>query len=184
MSKNRRLHLRLAGVEAPNHRHDTNPFADWTPEMMTKHKRLDLGAGGQQLFDKDGNEAQGKILIPYERDAARFIKVFYDALDELPELSHTALAVLFCLMKQALADNHVIEMQADVAMAFCGFSQAKSFYEGVSELIIYGYIARARKTGFYYLNPQIFFSGNRKSKKEAFIGPRSKPAKKRELETL
>lgn len=172
MSKNRRLHLRLAGAEAPTHRHDKNPFADWTPELTTKHKRLDLGIGGKMLFDKDGNEAEGKILIPYKRDAGRFLKLFWDALDELPELSHTALSVLFCLMKQALADNHVVEMQMEVAVQFCGFTQPKSFYEGVNELIIYQYIARTRKTGFYYLNPQIFFSGNRKSKKEAFIGPK------------
>ena len=177
MSKNRRLHLRLAGSDAPTHRHDDNPFKDWQPELITKHKRLDLGAGGQQLFDKDGNEAEGKILIPYKRDAARFVKLFYDALDELPELSHTALSVLFCLMKQALADNHVIEMQLEVAMTFCKFGQAKSFYDGIGELIIYEYVARARKTGFYYLNPQIFFSGNRKSKKQAFIGPKAKAPK-------
>ena len=174
MSKNRRLHLRLAGADAPTHRHASNPFANWTPELMTRHKRLELGIGGPQLFDKEGKEAVGTMLIPYQRDAARFVKLFYDELDELPELSHTALSVLFFLLKQALPNNNIAYLPIDEGMAFCGFNSQKSYYDGISELIIYEYLARTTRISYYYLNARKVFTGNRRSTKELFIGPTKK----------
>lgn len=171
MLKRRREALRLAGVEIKTHRHSTNPYLEnWVPPTTLRHKRLDLSQ--QPAFTAAGKPLDGVLLVPYERDAERFSKTFHAYIEELHELSRTARAVLDFIMYQALAGNAVVYAPAEEAIPFCGFKQAKSFYDAITELIIYDLIARTERVGFYYINPAKFFNGSRKSIRNTFTKPK------------
>lgn len=173
MKINRRAMLRAEGEERKTHRHATNPFTDnWKPEVTHKSKRINLDKR-PAVLDTAGNRVVGTLLIPVERDSERFVKLVRDELPVLRQLSATARVVLDFAMYQALPNNAVVWMPPAEAAEYCKFKARKSFYDGITELIIYEYLARTEKQGFYFLNPQRFFNGNRQQLKNTFSKPKA-----------
>lgn len=172
MGKNRRAALRAEGEELKTHRHAVNPFTDgWQPETTHKSKRINLDKR-PPVYDTEGGQVKGTLLIPVERDSERFVKLVREELAWLSQLSATARAVLDFAMYQALPGNAIVWMPPAEALVFCRFKQPKSFYDGINELIVYDFLARTEKQGFYFINPRKFFNGNRTALKNNFSKPR------------
>lgn len=171
MAKNRRQAIRMAAEDLRGSRVSENPFTKfWQPEIILKQKRIDLDK--KPAFDEAGNRLTGKLLVPYERDGERFLKLVRRFLYEQVLLSNTAKKVLLFVMHQVLPGNAVAWLPADEAADFCRFKQKQSFHAGITELILYEYLARTEKVGFYFINPRKFFNGDRTGIKSTFSKPR------------
>ena len=172
---NRRALLRAEGEERKSHRHATNPFTDtWAPETTLKHRRMDLDKR-PPIYDAEGAQVKGVLLWDTERDGERFIKLVREEMSGLGQLSKTARLVLDFAMYQLLPQNAIVWLPPMEAKAFCCFRQGKSFYDGINELLIYEFLARTEKQGFYFANPRKFFNGNRQNIRNLFNKPRPKP---------
>lgn len=173
MKHDRREKLRIAGEDVKGHRHSSNPFTEnWQPPTALRSKKVDLAK--RRCTDEKGAKLEGKLLVPYERDSGRFVKIAHESLQDLTNLSSTAISVLAFAMHQALAKNLIVWMDQAECSAWCRFKQPKSYYDGVMELILYEYIARTERIGFYYINPQKFSNGDRTKAKNNFSKPKIK----------
>lgn len=174
MKHDRREKLRLAGSEIKGHKHSVNPYTvDWSPPIVTRDRKMDLSK--RNIRDEKGEKVEGKLLVPVSKDAGRFVKIAHDSLPDLTRLSSTAVSVLAFAMHQALPKNLVVWLDRAECSAWCRFKQPKSFYDGITELILYEYLARSEKVGFYYLNPAKFSNGDRTKAKNTFRKPKVKP---------
>lgn len=170
MAKNRREALRTHAPTVRSVKEDSNPFTrTWTPELTLKKKRINLDK--KPAFDAEGNRLKGTLFVPYEQDGERFIKVVREWLPEQVNLSRTAMRVLLFMQYQMLPGNSTVYLPARVGADFCKFSQTQSFHTGIAELILYEYLVRTHKASFYYLNPQKYFNGDRRTIKGDFSIP-------------
>lgn len=172
MENNRRKLLRVEGEQVKAYRHSVNPFTDgWSPETSLKHRRMDLNKRAP-IYDEAGTQVKGVLLWDVERDGERFVKLVRHSLGSLGQLSRTARLVLDFVMYQLLPQNAVVWLPPSEALLFCQFRQAKSFYDGINELLIYEFLARTEKQGFYFANPQKFFNGDRQNIRNLFNKPK------------
>lgn len=171
MAKKNREAFRLNNADVKMHRDSTNPFLNgWEPEITYTNKRLDLAKN--PAFDGNGNAIEGVILVPRSKDSARFSKIYREYLQELNLLSAPAHNVLNFALYQALPGNGVVYMPTKAGVEFSRFSNPKSFYDGLSELIQRKFLARTEKMHFYYLNQVKVFNGSRRSVRNTFTKPK------------
>ena len=170
MVKNRRKALRANTSRVDTIKEECNPYTrDWTPALTQKKKRINLDK--KPAFDAEGNRLKGTLFVPYEQDGERFIKVVREWLPSQVALSRTAMRVLLFVQYQILPGNSIVYMPARVGADFCQFAQTQSFHTGIAELITYEYLARTMRNSFYYINPQKFFNGDRRTIKGNFSIP-------------
>lgn len=172
MDVNKRKALRVGWSEQKTHRHSTNPFlANWEPETVVRQKKIDLSQ--RPAFYADTNEPlAGKILVDYERDGRRFIRIFHEWLPELGYLSATARRVLDFVCYAALPNNSIVHVPLERALEFMRNTQPKSFYDGVMELVQFEYLAKTERREYYFLNPQKIFNGTGRNIKSTFTKPK------------
>lgn len=152
-------------------RHTANPF--WEGVIMeTKRKRTTLKGedGPKALVSLATGQKEGVVEVTkvYEVDAERFVKVFTRHLSVFFDLTQNGLR-LFEYVLHAVGQTHnkdAIHMHPIDADRYHkgqgrkGYSRA-SFYRGISELIQRGLIAESDITGRYFINPAIYWNGDR-----------------------
>lgn len=170
----RRDSLRAKGAEVKPERHDTNPFQkDFAPPTKPFYRYVRFK--GKSLVDEDtGDKLPAEMRITLEKDAGRFTKIAYDAQRDLGLLTSTARKVLDFVFHQLLPNNAVVFLPAAEAVEWCRFAQPKSFYDGVQELILQGYLAKTTKQSWYYTNHQRYFNGSRLKMTNEFKKPTHK----------
>lgn len=162
--------LRINSESVRGGKEAENPYTrTWVPQLIQKKKRIDLEK--RPAFDADGNRLKGVLFVPQEQDGERFVKVVREWLPEQVAISNTAKKVLLFVQYQCLAGNAIVYLPAQVGAEFCRFKQTQSFHTGVAELILYEYLARTEKPAFYFINPQKFFNGDRRTIKGTFSKP-------------
>ena len=172
MVKRRREALRMGGTEKKTERNSTNPFLDgWAPEITYTNKRLDLSKRPELVAA--GLPADANVSVPTTRDSARFIKVFEAAYERMDQLSNTGHRTLQFVFRKARINNGMVHLPVEEAMDVMGFKQTKSFYDGITELILLEFLARTEKQGLYYLNQELVFNGSRRNIKNTPPKPKA-----------
>lgn len=108
-------------------------------------------------------QAEGQITKYIAADREGFVKLYTAQLDAFFELKSSARQVVKYLihMHQQSPNRHRVTLHPMYA-ADEGFVIAKStWYDGINELIEKKFIAAAQAQNDYYLNPAIFFNGDR-----------------------
>lgn len=172
MVKRRREALRMGATEKKGERHSTNPFLEgWEPEITYTNKRLDPTKHSELVAA--GLRPDAKVSVPHARDSARFIKVFEAAYELMDQLSNTGHRTLQFVFRKARINNGIVHLPAEEAMDVMGFKQTKSFYDGVMELLLLGFLARTEKQGLYFLNQELVFNGSRRNIKNTPPKPKA-----------
>lgn len=113
-----------------------------------------------ELVNTDTGELMcGNLVVENTKytDTTLFIKCYDVSI--FVKLGKSGLHVLtYCLEK--LDYNGVISFGVESCRARCGFNTRKSVYEGLSQLKALDVI-RKKDDGEYWINPNIFWKGNR-----------------------
>lgn len=146
----------------PNKR---NPFIDETithieignKMIMATHKEHDL------LISTNGDVKGHTILAVKKKvDKAQFMKFYYEAFRDLYNLSKSALRVFGFIAETVRRTPNKDTFMIDFEL--CGnittYSR-KTINSALAELIGNKFIARGPNPYIYYLNPTIFFNGDR-----------------------
>lgn len=164
----------MGGGEVKSHRHSVNPFTEnWEPEITYTNKRLDLSKYPQLV--QAGLPADAKVAVPRSRDSAKFTKVFEAAIERMDQLSNTGHRTLQFVFRKARINNGIVHLPVEEAMEVMGFKQPKSFYDGITELILLDFLARTEKVGSYFLNQELIFNGSRRAIKNTPPKPKPTP---------
>ena len=153
-------------------RFDDNPFA--TPEgfrvPLTKKSEVMVTEGPANLTVGEEKIAVAQIRRIKTVDSAPFVKLFTEELDRFFDLTPTALRIVTVLIqdigKIRMGDGdqvYLTERQLGETLQAHGLKppSSASYYRALSELIEKGFVAPSTNTPLFFINPAIFFNGDR-----------------------
>lgn len=121
------------------------------------------------------DESTGDIMARYAPDTdvkyrkfdnEKFVKLYHRNMKALSRMGVTSLKVLFFVMYEvgALSRNQQVDyfsIHIQDCMDFCGFRNRKSVYDGLEELLVLKAIFRKTGKLEFWINPNVFFNGDR-----------------------
>jgi hypothetical protein len=163
--------------------YETNPFMT---VVQTKTRRITNKRGNMMLVNSDTGEISAPIAGFWEAeevDSSRFIKLFVNGVKALAELTNPGTRVfelLYIEMQNQIGKDQVYLSYTGLDKNEKNISRS-TFSRGLSELIEKKFIAAMPAVGWYWLNPDFVFNGDRL----AFVKEyRKTPRKPREKDTL
>lgn len=155
-------------------RHDTNPFLDnMVVPLKGKQVRLSrLGKDNNIIINESTGETQGTAITTYRKvDSEKFVKLFTANIGftfDLTSPGIKAFTVLIWAVQNKALEKDEIYLDSFVLNDFIDSQQDKTlklsaatFKRGLSELVKAQIIARTRRQGQYFINPNFMFNGDR-----------------------
>lgn len=143
--------------------HETNPFM---LDVKTKTRRVTNRRGDMMLVSRDGGEITAPIAGFWEAeevDSTRFIKLFVNGVKALKELTGAGtkvFEVLYLRVQDNIGKDRVFMSYSDLDQKLTPMSQS-TYKRGLAELIEKRFIAATPTQGWYWLNPDFVFNGDR-----------------------
>lgn len=147
--------------------HLTNPFIS--------HAAINTKTGVKRISNSDGNrmmvvsETTGEIIAPagfwhsQEVDKTKFVKLYVGGVKAFKDLSTSGtkvFEVLYLEVQKNIGKDRVYMNFAGLDLEETPMSSA-TFNRGLRELIAKEFIASTTAVGWYFLNPDYIFNGNR-----------------------
>jgi len=153
-------------------RHSENPF--FRDLVITKKKKQvrvsELGKDSNILINTSTGEVHGTHVVTYKQvDDAEFVKLFAQNIAltfGLTSAGLKSLNVLIWAIQNTAINKDLVMMESTVLVDFLlahdglKLSQA-TFDRGLRELCLNKIIAKYKKPGFYFINPNFVFNGDR-----------------------
>lgn len=119
----------------------------------------------RELIDEDGGEVRRYVekfeMMPYG-DNASFSKLFKGNYEVLKQLSTAGYNFFFYMVEFLLERNHYfIYVDVDKVAAEMGYKTRKSVYDALIELLNYDILRKRTGEGFFWVNPNVVFRGDR-----------------------
>lgn len=155
---------KLVKKDAP--RYQANPFMG---EVIVKRgsKRISVGRAGSLVDTDTGEIHTTEISVIRQVDRTEFVKLFADGVKRMFELSPSGAKLLSYVLNvvQELPGTDRITLHfMDYMERFPGdpkLMSKTSFFRGFSELLTKGFIAQSTVPNVYFINPKLFFNGDR-----------------------
>lgn len=152
-------------------RHKDNPFLEELDlTVRTKQVKVSkLGKDNNVLVDRDTGEEQGTFVGTFKRvDDEQFLKLFTANIAltfELKAAGIKAFNVVCWMMQNKAIERDLITIDKYVLEDFNEEHNKKLsravLYRGLDNLIENKILARARREGDYFINPNFMFNGDR-----------------------
>lgn len=142
-----------------------NPFIEGLYDIK-KGVKTSICAKGEavSLVDNSTGEIKGQgfnaVLKERQYDSERFVKIYASGREVLPKLSLAATKVFWFLI-DGMGYDDVITLNIAKAKKETGYKSDAVIYRAITELKGYEIIANAYRNGHYYINPSMFYRGNR-----------------------
>lgn len=144
-------------------KHDKNPYL---PNLIipSRNKTVAISNKQLELFDDTGVATVSEhafIGIRKRVDKEQFVKIFKGQIRALFELSAAGIKVFGYFMDATRISDSMIYFSLSGCKEFTGYKSVNSINLGVSELLEKGFIARGPDSNTFFINPAIFFNGDR-----------------------
>ncbi|RZK76829.1 MAG: hypothetical protein EOO85_10335 [Pedobacter sp.] len=141
-----------------------NPFLEDTIQHIERgEKTLLFGQKQPDLIIDSNSQVKGHSLfarrIPI--DKAKFMKVFMTGLSNWFDLSKAGIKVFAYIANQVKPNRDTFDLDFDECKAFTGYKGTSTILSALAELMENKFIARGPNPYKYYINPTIFFNGDR-----------------------
>ena len=148
--------------------YDRNPFVS-EMEIKVKDRGVTIARAEYGYLVNDSGELEievehGKFISIIPVDDEKFTKIFVDKISYLEELSKKAQKVfhiMISVLPHIAMGRDVIKLSYEDAQKYGLNMCRKTFNEAMKELISKEIIARTDMHGLYFINPRLFFAGNR-----------------------
>lgn len=141
-----------------------NPFLPATVVHVEKgEKTLLFGQKSPDLIIDSDSQVKGHSLFARKVtvDKAKFMKVFMSGLTNWFDLSKPAIKVFAYIAETLEPNRDSVEFSLEKCKAFTGFKAQKTILSALAELAANQFIARGPHPYKYFINPTIFFNGDR-----------------------
>jgi len=146
--------------------HDSNPFfvdLDSFSHIDYKHKNaaievVDVASGEVMDLTKYGK------TTAYFRDGDKYVKLFVERLFPcIRGFNNYSLQMLFYVLMKLKVNRDLVTIEQKDFLSACGYSPTskKVFFEALVGLLDAKLIAKSSRSKVYYINPTLFFNGNR-----------------------
>lgn len=158
--------------------YETNPFMHET-NVKTKTRRVTNKRGDMMLVNSTTGEIQTQIAGFWESeevDSTKFIKLFVNGVKALAELTNAGTRVFELLYTEM--QNNIGKDQ--IYLSYTGLDKTtkvsrSTFSRGVAELIEKRFMAAMPAVGWYWINPDFMWNGDRLTFVKEFKKVGSKP---------
>lgn len=162
-------------------RYQENPFVEKAIEKIEENtvskKRFVKGTKGveQTLINKDG-EVTGHtaFLQMIEVDEDKFAKLYLSQFAAFWDLPKSAIRVFGYLLSVLLPKSDRIYVNMKEALQHTNYKHKQSVFDGLTSLCKHGLIARSEVPYMYFINPLVFFNGDRVTFAKTYVRKRKK----------
>lgn len=144
-----------------------NPFLPQTMEVVKENtvkrrKYFDPQKVLMEVVDSETHETKAyQSFTKFVKvDEEQFTKLYPSRIKSLFNLGNAALRVFCYIQTKVQKDRDTFIFDIDTCEEFTGQSRP-TIYRGLAELVKNEIIARGKYDFLYYVNPMIFFNGNR-----------------------
>jgi len=148
--------------------HDRNPFRKELLEQFEPVKKREyISQEGDKgvaniITSRDGEVVGESRFFRYKTyDSHQFAKVFTSRVTAMWDMPKPASRIFSYILTILVKDKDEIYFDANDAMKYTEYSSQGSIWQGVKWLLENDFIAKAHRTNVYYINPTIFFNGDR-----------------------
>lgn len=161
-----------------------NPFVEKAIEQINENtKKTYRWLKGNKLVQQYAVNEEGEIIAhaafvqQIEVDETQFAKLYLSQLGVFFDLPKTALRVFTYILNilQPKSDRVFINLRE--ALKYTGYKDENSIISGLAILCHKGFIARSEVHYMYFINPMVFFNGNRITFAKTYIRKREKALK-------
>ena len=130
--------------------------------QVSARRRILAGKDGDRIVSSDGTVTGNQVFAIQEKvDKETFTKMFSGMMKELFKLSNRGIKVFGYITTIAKPNKDVILFDMEECLEYTTYKKEQSILHGLEELLQHGIIARTKKHYKYYINPNLFFNGNR-----------------------
>ena len=136
----------------------------------------------QIVVNSDGETTGYGAFMQYiEVDEDKFAKIYLSQFAAFWELSKPAIRVFGYLLSVLNPGQDRLIFRMDKALAYTKYGHRNNIATGLSNLISCGIIARTPYDNEYFINPLIFFNGNRVTFAKTYVKKRKEHSDKSQL---
>lgn len=149
-----------------------NPFINETvTHVEVGNKMIMVTQKDHDLIIGPDGDVKGHTILAVRKkvDKAQFMKIYYEAFRNLYDLSKSALRI-FGFIAEIVKDTpnkDTFIIDFELCRITTGYSR-KTINSALAELIGNRFIARGPNPYIYYLNPTVFFNGDRLTLLESY----------------
>lgn len=143
---------------------DNNPFTDSLKTVIHKKNIVAGRSADNVIIDIESGEQTGHVAFMkiQEYDKQQFVKFYVDNLKMFFGLSKKAIRVLVYIMQALKPRKDTVLIDTLDCAEYTNYARSTVF-SAIAELLENKFIARTKTNQLYYINPSIFFNGNRAS---------------------
>lgn len=146
--------------------HDKNPFmSDLIMTFPTRRKTRIVGQKPLGVHDGETGEVLPNTHLAQaiiERvDKEEFVKIFNRQLHILFDLSKRASTVLRYFINALPYNQDRVFFDINECKEYTRYNSKQTIYKGIGELVEAGCVARTNNSSLFYINPKVFFKGDR-----------------------
>jgi hypothetical protein len=163
-----------------------NPFMKGLVVPTRTKKYSNTSGEKMMLVSQDTGEIRPAGFWTAKKvDEEQFIKLFAKGVKAFADLTNAGVKVfeLLYIEIQKNINQDKIYLSFDQSFEEKGLSE-RSYYRGLNELIEKNFIASTVKVGWYFVNPQYLWNGDRLVFAEEFVKVKNTAAKKEDTKTI
>jgi hypothetical protein len=127
-----------------------------------------------QAIDKEGNVmGHTSFVKQIEVDEEQFTKIYLSQFSAFFSLTTQSIRVFGYIMTKLMPKQDYFFFDLEECMQYAKYKSAQSVYNGLSDLISSEIIARGKKDYIYYINPMVFFNGDRVTFAKTYVKKQS-----------
>lgn len=146
-----------------------NPFVEQST-VTTRRKRTVVVKGNKAIVDGETGQTEdlAEVVMVREVDDQQFVKLFTQNLRIFFDLTPGALKLLQVVLHQVQRTPNHDQIMLNLAVVEDYFTRSHlepmskaSFHRAIHELLEKKFLAESVLTGLYFINPHLFFNGDR-----------------------
>jgi len=143
-------------------RYTENPFIQDTILSVEQRKEYYKNPDEKIVNVKTGELSAMPIVARFRKvENEQFIKIYTGTISSWFDLSRRAQKVLVYIITSLAKDADYVLIDWNRLCDVSGYNSHRPIYAGLAELCEKDIIARGIKPGFYFINPNYLFNGNR-----------------------
>ena len=104
-----------------------------------------------------------------EVDEQQFTKIYLSQFSAFFELNSQSIKVFGYIMTKLMPKQDFFIFDLEECLEYTGYKSGQSVYNGLSGLIGSSIIARGKKDYLYFINPMVFFNGDRVTFSKTYV---------------
>lgn len=145
-------------------KHTETPFLSSLMEMdISTRRKILAGRNGSYIINGETGEMEGtQVFALLEKvDKETFTKIYRKGMVQMFNLSKSGIKVFGYFTTIAKPNKGEAIFEIDKCREYTGYKTDKPIMKGLAELLENQFIARSKYHYRYFINPTMFFNGNR-----------------------